>query len=118
MTTTTKTPTLPPVRNLASYGYNETDEVMAEDYYREIEDAICAGRVLGFLSSSERHHNGTPKQEVSVTCFRDPRADEIRYAVEIWNDGQTGKYDYADRKAAYKSADEWTQLISIRPTGR
>ena len=116
MTTTTQT--LPPVRNLAAYGYNETEEDLAEGYYREIEDAICAGKVLGFISSSERHGNGSPKQEVSLTCFRDPRANELRYAVEIWNDGRTGKYDYADRKEAAKSVDEWVQLIGVRTTGR
>jgi hypothetical protein len=116
--TAATTLTLPPARNLAAYGYNELDDVEDECSFREIEDAICAGRVLSFLSSSECHHNGTPKQEVSVTCFRDPRAGEIRYAVEIWNDGRTGKYDYADRTAANKQADEWTLLINLRPTGR
>ncbi|MFE6000385.1 hypothetical protein ACFQ6C_26550 [Streptomyces sp. NPDC056454] len=118
MTTATKTLTLPPTRNLAPYGYNETEDVPDENYYREIEDAICAGKVLSFLSSEERHGNGTPKQEVSVTRYRDPRAAELRYAVEIWNEGRTGKYDYADVAAANQSAEEWTQLIHLQPPTR
>ncbi|MFH8483174.1 hypothetical protein [Streptomyces sp. NPDC018055] len=118
MTTATKTLILPPTRNLAPYGYNETEDVPDENYYREIENAICAGKVLSFLSSAERHGNGTPKQEVSVTRFRDPRAGEVRYAVEIWSDGSTGKYDYAKVAVANQSAEEWTQLIRLQPSAR
>ncbi|MFE4863268.1 hypothetical protein [Streptomyces sp. NPDC056670] len=116
MTTTNKS-TLPPVRNLAAYGFNETEENLPEDYYREIEDAICAGTVRYTTCGSDRPGD-TPKKEVAVTRFRDPRADEIRHAVEIWNDGRSGKYDYADHAEANRQANEWVRLIGIHPTGR
>ncbi|MEV6400561.1 hypothetical protein AB0M39_38270 [Streptomyces sp. NPDC051907] len=110
--------TLPPVRNLAPYGYNEPCHVEDESYLREIEEAISRCRVLSCVTGGERHHGGGRQQEVSVTCFRDPRAAEVRYAVEVWNDGRNGRYDYADREAADKCADEWIWSISLRPTGR
>jgi protocatechuate 3,4-dioxygenase beta subunit len=113
----TTTLTLPSVRNLAPYGYNETCDMADETYLREIEDAICAGRVLDTVASSKDRRE-TPRQEVSVTCFRDPRAGEIRYAVEIWNGGRNGRYDYADRKTAGEEAEQWVRSISIQPTGR
>lgn len=104
--------TLPPVRNLSPYGYNETYDVEDETYLREIEDAICAGRVLDVVASS-RDRRTTPRQEVSVTCFRDPRAAEIRYAVEVWNDSRVGRYDYADRTKATESATTWARSTGL-----
>ncbi|MFJ4902782.1 hypothetical protein [Streptomyces sp. NPDC088727] len=113
----TTTLTLPPVRNLAAYGYNETEENLPEDHHREIEDAICAGKVLGYITAGSDRPGDNPKQEVSVTCFRDPRANEIRYAVEVWNGGRSGKYDYADRAEANRQANKWVLLINI-PSAR
>ncbi|MEU9405700.1 hypothetical protein AB0E08_08335 [Streptomyces sp. NPDC048281] len=111
---TASTLTLPSTRNIAAYGYNEQDDIEDETYVLEIEDAIAAGRLLGYVTGHERRSNSTPVKEVDLTCFRDPRAGEIRYAVKIWNDGRTGTYDYADRKKAVDSANEWVQLIGVR----
>lgn len=113
----TTTLTLPATRNIAPYGYNEQDDIEDETYSREIYDAIAAGRLLHFVTGHERRSNGTPVKEVDLTCFRDPRADEIRYAVQVWNDSRTGTYDYADRAEANRQADEWVRVISLRPAG-
>ncbi|MCP9209624.1 hypothetical protein [Streptomyces cucumeris] len=117
-TTDTTTPPLPPTRILSPYGYNEACDVEDETYLCEIEDAICNGRILSSLTGGERNRGGGRQQEVSVTRFRDPRTSEVRCAVEVWNDGRNGRYDYADRTVASEQAGEWSRLINLRPTGR
>lgn len=65
----------------------------------ELLDAIHGGKQLRCASN----HDEMNMLEVCMTEFRDPATDEIRYAVEMWNDAagyEQAKHDFATHKDA------------------
>jgi hypothetical protein len=65
----------------------------------ELLDAIHGGKQLRCASN----HDDMNVLEVCMTEFRDPATDEIRYAVEMWNDAagyEQAKHDFATHEDA------------------
>jgi hypothetical protein len=92
--------TLPTMRIIED---SHADVDMDEKQALTLIDAICGGNQLNCWVSDERRDDGGPEREVTTTCYRDPIADERRYAVETWETRpfyRTTKRDFASKSDA------------------
>jgi hypothetical protein len=103
---------LPDKRTINAYGFNEQPDV-DEEYAEEIQEAIGSARVLDFVRSKGQYDGGSPKSEVDLLKFLDPRTGEVRYAVSIFGGGGTGRgiYDFAAHGLALSEMSGWVPRV-------